>query len=326
MDKRQQVVSVDGEISSKLNIKCGVTQGSILGPQLFILYINDICNVSDVLKFVLFADDTNIFCSHNSISSLCRIIEDELVKLNIWFAVNKLSLNLEKTNFMFFSNTRSHVQPKITINNTLIERVNVTKFLGVMIDEKLNWKKHIQYVHSKLCKCISIIYRASKTLTRTALVILYYSLFYPYMSYCIEVWGGAYNSNLRSIYLKQKHVIRVICKTNRLEHTSSLFSMLKILKFNDVVILKTATVMFNGYRSLLPSNIQRLLELQENNRRSQKVFRLKFARTTLKQHCLSFYGVKLWNSLPLELRMSGSINIFKEKLKKEIFHSYNFLN
>ena len=149
---------------------------------MFILYINDIINVSTVLKFVLFADDTNIFCTHKNIDTLCNIINNELIKLNEWFCVNKLSLNLKKTSFMCFTNIKAASQPNIIFNNSLIERIHVTKFLGVMIDDKLTWKEHINHVQSKLSKSISILYRASKVLTKAALITLYYSLFYPYMS------------------------------------------------------------------------------------------------------------------------------------------------
>ena len=83
-----------------MSVVCRVPQGSILGPKLFIMYINDICNVSNILKFVLFADDTNIFCSGKDIYQLSKLLCIELDKLNIWFAVNKLSLNVSKTNFM----------------------------------------------------------------------------------------------------------------------------------------------------------------------------------------------------------------------------------
>ena len=104
------------------------------------MYINDICNVSNILKFVLFADDTNIFCSGKYINQLSKLLCLELDKLNIWFAVNKLSLNASKTNFMIFSNCTIRENIKIRINNYVIDRVHVTKFLGVLIDEKLNWK------------------------------------------------------------------------------------------------------------------------------------------------------------------------------------------
>ena len=168
------------------------------------MYINDICNVSNILKFVLFADDTNIFCSGRYINQLSKLLCIELYKLNIWFAVNELSLNVSKTNFMSFSNCTIRENINIRINNCVIDRVHVTKFLGVLIDEKLNWKKHITFICSKLSKSIGVIYKASRLLNTPALYTLYCTLFLPYSNSCAEVLGNTYKSNILPLIMKQK--------------------------------------------------------------------------------------------------------------------------
>ena len=99
-----------------------------MGPKLFLLYINDICNVSNILQFILFADDTNTFCSGENLHVLSNMISQEMKKLYVWFALNKLSLNVAKTNFMVFSNTKRVENVNITINESVIERVHQTKF------------------------------------------------------------------------------------------------------------------------------------------------------------------------------------------------------
>ena len=106
-------------------------------------------SVSKLLQFVLFAYDTNIFCSDVNISDLCKNVSSELDKLNIWFAVNKLSLNVSKTNFILFGNRKYNGEVDIKINGINIERVYVTKFLGVLIDHQLNWKEHINHTINK---------------------------------------------------------------------------------------------------------------------------------------------------------------------------------
>ena len=111
-----------------------------------LLYINDICNISNFVKFVLFADDTNIFCSSNSLHDLQNLLNRELAKLFVWFSVNKLSLNLGKTNYMLFRNRPPENGLELRINNVIIPRVACTKFLGILIDESLNWKPHIQSI------------------------------------------------------------------------------------------------------------------------------------------------------------------------------------
>ena len=150
LDNRLQYVSFCDTDSTLRNVICGVPQGSVLGPKLFILYINYICNVSPVLKFILFADDTNIFSSGSDIVQLSIIVSNELDILNEWFAVNKLSLNLSKTNFMIFTNCRRDQHVNISIHNCEIDMVYKTKFLGVLVDSKLNWKDHVAMVKSKL--------------------------------------------------------------------------------------------------------------------------------------------------------------------------------
>ena len=141
-----------------LNVTCGVPQGSILGPKLFILYINDICNASTSLKFILFADDTNVFYSGVDIHIICECISRELDKLHVWLSVNKLSLNVDKTNFILFGNCKNIDNVCISMTNRIITRVRAIKFLGVIIDEKLTWKDHISLVRSKLSKTVGILY------------------------------------------------------------------------------------------------------------------------------------------------------------------------
>ena len=146
-----QYVIADDHSSGMRLITCGVPQGSVLGPVLFLLYINDIkCNVSNLLKFVLFADETNIFCSSTSLHDLQDTINRELDKLLVWFSVNRLSLNLGKTNYMLFRSRPPDNELALKINNVVLPRVAATKFLGIIIDDKLSWKPHIQSIKSKL--------------------------------------------------------------------------------------------------------------------------------------------------------------------------------
>ena len=158
LNNRKQYVEINKESSDLQSITCGVPQGSVLGPILFIIYINDICKTSDLLKMIVFADDTNLFPSGHNLNILCEEISAELDKLDNWFNVNKLSLNINKTNFMVFSGIKEINYVNIRINNTNIERVYSTKFLGVIIDSKLPQKDHIHKLKTRLSKCISILF------------------------------------------------------------------------------------------------------------------------------------------------------------------------
>ena len=125
--------------SESCEIKCGVSQGSLLGPLLFLLYINDLCNVSKVVDFILFADDTNIFFSHKDFNLLPEILNSEMLKLTQWCRANKLSINFKKSNFMVFRprQRRQTLDISIQIDSNVIERVKETVFLGVILDEHL---------------------------------------------------------------------------------------------------------------------------------------------------------------------------------------------
>lgn len=179
LQKRQQFVMLGDVCSSCLDIVCGVPQGSVLGPKLFILYINDICRESQVLKLVLFADDTNIFGSGENLKEVLDEVTKEMSKLKIWIDRNKLSLTLNKTKIMLFGNHRINEQVQIQIDGVQIERVHENKFLGVIIDEKISWKPHIIHIQTKLSRSISVLNKAKQVLDHKSLHILYCSIVLP---------------------------------------------------------------------------------------------------------------------------------------------------
>ena len=184
LENRKQFVSFNICHSEILNLSCGIPQGSILGPKVFIMYINDICKVSQVFKYILFADDTNLVCCDRDLNELVRMINGGLEQLQTWFSVNRLSLNISKTNYMIFGNRRLTADIRVRINKEKTNRVNSTIFLGVVIGNKVNWKSHILSVTSKLSTCWAIMYRASSLINKHGMHIVYHSLFMPYIMYC----------------------------------------------------------------------------------------------------------------------------------------------
>ena len=220
---RKQFVQYNGYNSSSLDIACGVPQGSILGPLLFLVYINDLCNV--VLELILFADDTNIFYSHTDASYLMEVVNLELKKITCWFYTNKLSIDVKKSNFIIFRprQNRQRFDLAFNISNYSIDRVKEATFLGVILDEQLTWKSHIHNVARKVSKAIGIIYKSSFCLNNSALRTLYYSLIYPYLFYCVSVWASTYPSNLRRLIKLQKRVVRIMSRTAFNAHTEPLY-------------------------------------------------------------------------------------------------------
>ena len=290
---RKQYVVINDDCSDLLDMTCGVPQGSVLGPIMFIIYINDICNVSDVVKCVLFANDTNIFCSERNLTDLQLTLNLELGKLFVWFSVNKLSLNVSKTNYILFRNRSADTYLNIRINTINVTRVQSSKCLGIIIDENLNWKPHIQLVKSKLSKTLSIIYKASKLINYEGMLTLYCSLFLPCLTYCCEIWGNTYATNVNCIYVIQKKVVRIIHHEKRLAHTNCLYKQMHSLKFQDLVNYRTAIIMFKLYYGELPTLLQSRFRRSHNihNSRSRNTFIVRYSRTNLKAMCISVWGV-----------------------------------
>ena len=214
LSDRSQYVSYNGVRSSTKSITCGVPQGSILGPLLFLIYINDLYNVCRDSVSILFADDTNLFYKGNKMEDLVKIINGELENISLWLKINKLSLNIKKPHFIMFQKGKSTMSiPDITIDNQPIDKVEKTKFRGVVIDSKLSWKNHICLVAGKLSKSIGVIMKAREYLNRSALLTLYYSFVYPYLTYCNHVWGCTYYTNLKQLFVyRRKHYESCVVK------------------------------------------------------------------------------------------------------------------
>uniref|UniRef100_A0A8C6M9A3 Reverse transcriptase domain-containing protein n=1 Tax=Nothobranchius furzeri TaxID=105023 RepID=A0A8C6M9A3_NOTFU len=304
LSHRKQFVKVGQFSSTYLDIAYGVPQGSVLGPKLFILYINDICKVSEILKFVMFADDTNIFCSGEKLNKLMEILSAEMFKVKKWFDKNKLSLNLSKTKYMLFGNNKVNTQIVMNIDGVTIERVNHYKFLGVIMNDKISWKQHIKHVHNKTVRSISILNKVKHFLDRNILHMLYCALVQPYLNYCAEVWGNTYKTTLSPIIILQKKAIRIINKAGYRDHTNNLFLKSRVLKFTDLVQFLTLQIIYKANDKLLPGNIQNYFLYRDKQYNLREEWNLNYlsVRTTVKSQCISVCGVQLWNGLNSDLK------------------------
>ena len=181
--------------TNSLTIKCGVPQGSVLGPLFFIVYVNDLYHTSNILKPIIFADDTNLFCSGKHIKTLFQTANIELEKIAICFQANKLSLNESKTKFTLFhiSWDKDNLPlklPILKINNFEIKRTTSIEFLGTMVDENLTWNDHIHILENKLSKNIGLLYRAKPYLDKNTMTALYFSFFHSYLNYGNIAWAS----------------------------------------------------------------------------------------------------------------------------------------
>ena len=179
LENRKQYITYEtNKFTAFENMTCDVPQGSILGPLPFLLYINDLPNVSNILDPIMFADDTNLFYSHHNIKELFTTVNKELQKLGDWFTSNKLSLNINKTKCTFFhkNSVKGSIPlklPDLHISNKTIERTSSIKFLGVMLDEHITWNEHIKTIGKKLAKNIGLLYKARVLLDKELLKTIY---------------------------------------------------------------------------------------------------------------------------------------------------------
>ena len=222
---------------------CDVPQGSILGPLLFLIFINDLCHSTPLLEAILFADDTNLFYSHNNVKELFRTMNAELSHLNDWFCANKLSLTTDKTKYVLLHKAKSKdnlplVLPDLFINNVKIKSENSLKFLGVMIDENLTWKTDVKLVENNISKSIGLLFKASRSLNSKSLQSIYLALVHPYINYANIARVSTNKTYLNRILGKQEQVARIM-SSNGISIPSRLLMMkeLNILNVYQINIL-----------------------------------------------------------------------------------------
>ena len=239
LDSREQFVSINGIESERDQIVCGVPQGSVLGPLLFLIFINDLPNATEFLT-LLFADDTTFLISGVDIDQLFTLANFELEKSSDWFKSNKLTLNVKKTKYMIFSDKSLTTNSNgLHIGSQNIEQVGTNckekyfKFVGHVIDDKLSWEGHIQHITKKLASANFGINSSKRFLPLKIRKTLYHSLFESHLNFGVLLWGCAQNKFLNKISILQKKCIRNVALKKFRAHTEPIFKSLKILKFND---------------------------------------------------------------------------------------------
>ena len=328
LSNRRQLVHIDNHFSSFSKVTCGVPQGSILGPLLFTLYINDIVNCSSSLYFTLFADDTSILYKHKDIYHAASTINSELTHVSTWCQVNRLSLNIDKTHFMIFHPNHSSIKNiEISLGNSKLKRVDVIKFLGLLIDPALNWSSHISKMKTTVSKTVGILYKIKDFVPKHILHNLYNTLIVTHLNYCNIVWGNTYSTHLNQLLILQKKAVRIITKSHFLAHTPPLFRSLNLLNIFDLHKYHCGIFIFHYINNLLPANFIDYFNFNHdihnhNTRSSGQLFSLQVNSDIFKRSIVSF-GVSFWNSLSPNLRNIKSLKSFSIKLKHHLIHINN---
>ena len=329
---RFQYVSVNGHSSDLLPISCGVAQGSVLGPLLFLIYVNDLPNISKVLQFYLFADDTSIYFESDNLLTLQKVVNRELRKVRKWLEANRLSLNISKTNYVIFHSKVRKIDEfiRIKIGSKTIKHENYVKYLGILVDSALTWKPHITQLSKKLSRSVGIFFKIRHYVTPETLKLLYYSLFHSFISYGIAVWGLTHPTILDPLCKIQKKVVRAITLSDKYSHSSPLFRNLELLKLRDIHSLNLLCFVYECrfHAPIVPFKefFIPLASIHDYGTRkalkgdlfTSGINTTQYGKRTAKYTCSI-----LWNNLDSIIKNSPSLNVFKKRLKKFYLSSYS---
>lgn len=300
LNHRSQYVEVNG-ISSQLKpIKLGVPQGSILGPLLFNIYVNDIVNVDASTKYVIYADDTTLLFTSNNSEDLVTTANSVLAKLYKWSIENGLTINTNKTKTVLFQakNKNVSLQSDIRLNHCNLEVVTSAKTLGIIFDQDMSWSSHTNYLAGKLSQIAGQVF-ALKSLPLKVKLLVYHSLFASHLNYCILVWGTTSATNINRVFLIQKKIIRSVCNEKFDAHTAPLFSRFGVIKFPNLYNYQLST-MFIKERSSTQRKICCLANLRPTVRhygtRSAETWHVPFTRTNYGKQMIRYNLPALLNT------------------------------
>jgi len=329
LSNRKLKTYINNQQSSNEEISThGVPQGSILGPLLFIIYINDLPTVLKKTNVTIFADDNTLFNSSKDVLTLIKDTNKDLEQLSFWFRSNKLSLNPGKTVCILFSKKHIKIGSNINIilDGNLIEIKSATKFLGVTIDKYLNWHDHINNIAGKIRGSLYIINRVKNILSKNLLKTLYYSLIQSYMMYGITLWGSTHSTYLNKLFMLQKKAVRLINKVKYNAHTNALFMENKILKLHDIYKLETAKCMYKFSTNTLPKNLQSNFTLHSSlhnyNTRNKNHPLIPRNRIVSAHISITHKGPAIWHTIPNQIKSSKSQTSFKCTYKSYLLSKY----
>jgi hypothetical protein len=334
LTNRKQFVDINQHSSTPLLISTGVPQGSILGPLLFILYINDIVYSSDFFQFIMYADDTTLICNktptHSTYETFIQRVNKELNNIFIWLCVNKLSLNVLKTKYMVYRNKNKPTQIgdiEVEINNIVIDRVSQFNFLGVILDESLTWIPHINKISLKISRNIGVINSIKRFVPVYVLRTLYFSLVQSHLIYGICSWGF----ELQRLTKLQKKAVRIINNSKYNAHTEPLFKNSQILKLTDLFNVSLLSFYYKHTKGNLPKYFLSFFSTQNAPthrypRRITYVLPNTNTRTKAAEKCIRHYLPEVINTLP-ELILSKidthSFQGFVDYVKRYFLDKYS---
>jgi hypothetical protein len=300
---------MNSSVSSTASVICGVPQGSILGPLLFLVFINDLPANLPLSNTILFADDTNlIFNNHNPIQLMNEVTETTHNLMN-WLTDNKLSLNVSKTHYLNFNLKKKLINFNPIINSCPIKELKVTKFLGIWIDSNLSWEEHINKLTQKLAQICYAFRVLKEIICIQVLRTIYFGYVQSLLNYGIPFWGSSIF--LPKLFKMQKKIIRIITNSNNRAPSKPIFEKLEILPLPCIYILETVSLI-NKNQDMFIKNC----DLHSHNTRSQNAFHVSQHRVNKTIKGIDHQGILMYNKLPACIKNIKSSFKFKCAVKK----------
>lgn len=327
LNNRKQALFYNKTYTSLETITHGVPQGSILGPLLFLIYINDIFLSSSILNFILFADDTQAFYTHSNINTIFNTVNQELEELSDWFKANKLSVNIDKSSYILFTKSSNSDRlplklPDVFVDETRLNRAYSIKFLGVLLDEHISWKDHINILKNKISKNIGIMHKTRYILNNACLKKFYFAYVHSYINYCNIAWASTYKSKLDLVYKKQKQACRILTNANRYASSKQLMRAQRVLNIYEQNIYCTLQFMFKLKHDLVPEvfhNYFRLIDHKYQTKYSTQNYYIPKISKRQSKFSISYRGPQLWNSfLTNNIKTIKSFQHFKCVVKQQL--------
>ena len=322
LSNRKQFVKIGKQKSQLKEITCGVPQGSVLGPLLFILYINDLHKACNTGNMRIFADDTNIFLKCKDIKEITEIGSQLMTQLQKWFKANKLTLNSEKSNFIVFRSKRrkqENIPEQIKYEDTNISRCKSIKYLGVILDEHLDWNEHIHDLCNKLKRYFKTFYCIRRYLNMEQVKTIYYALIYSRIKYGISVFGTACKRKLTKIQILQNKLLKVLLARRYRYSTNSLHNELNILKVTDIANLNAQTFVHNFFHEKLPQMFKRYYTLfgdihAFNTRGSSNQIVIERHNSNIGHSTMKIRGARLWNQISEDTKKTKDVKKFRKQI------------
>jgi hypothetical protein len=282
---------------------------------------------------ILFADDATLAFVANNLQSLNKIVNDDLDAVQIWLNVNKLTLNIPKTNYLLFFNQKPNTTKKVIftvkINNTLLTRTLAATILGVTLDQHLTFQDHIKKVKSKLSSALFILTRVRGCLSFSTAIQFYHSFFASHLSYCLSVWGSSAQSYLHPIQVLQNRYLKKILYCHRRTHSSIIYKQLSILPLLDLYRFHVALLIHKFVYNIvslpapLHSVFKSLSHTHTHSTRSSTSLDLFIPSHSKlsRKNSIAIQGPLIWNNLSFELKTIISISKFKFQLKNYLLNA-----